>query len=187
MVQRQVEKWPYHDSKRQFTMKTNVDCMRNMLLNRTFRFTKEVTVVRPLSGPGTPRPSNEVQRDEECHDETWEVRGTQEGVFHIHARTNVQVSEALTLALCKGDTGLGLGGLGDWGSASSPLDDGHEDDGQVGSFLHFTILFHFISFCSLSFLLCVSCHNCCRARFALVLTRHSLEKDKKKLMPVCCS
>ena len=87
-------------------------------------------------------PYDEVRRDEECHDETREVRGTQDGTFHVHARTSV--GEVLTL--CEGDGGLGLGGLGDWGGASSPLDDGPEDDGQVRSFLHFAVSFHFISF-----------------------------------------
>ena len=55
MVQRQSEKWPYHDGKRQFTSKTNMDRMHSVLLNRTFGFTKEVAVVRPLS-PSPPPP-----------------------------------------------------------------------------------------------------------------------------------
>ncbi|KAF8129502.1 hypothetical protein EV363DRAFT_1584558 [Boletus edulis] len=55
MVQRQVERWPYHDGKRRFTSKTNMDRMRAVLLNCTFGFTKEVEVVRPLS-PSPPPP-----------------------------------------------------------------------------------------------------------------------------------
>lgn len=55
MVERQAEKWPYHDGRRRFTMKTNMDRMRAVLLNRALGFTKEVEVVRPLSPtPGTP-------------------------------------------------------------------------------------------------------------------------------------
>ncbi|KAF8120516.1 hypothetical protein EV363DRAFT_1422046 [Boletus edulis] len=55
MVQRQVERWPYHDGKRRFTSKTNMDRMRAVLLNCTFGFTKEVEVVRLLS-PSLPPP-----------------------------------------------------------------------------------------------------------------------------------
>ena len=55
MVERQAEKWPYHDGRRRFTMKTNMDRMRAVLLNRALGFTKEVEVVQPLSPtPGTP-------------------------------------------------------------------------------------------------------------------------------------
>ncbi|KAF8421338.1 hypothetical protein L210DRAFT_856872, partial [Boletus edulis BED1] len=72
MVQRQVERWPYHDGKRRFTSKTNMDRMRAVLLNCTFGFTKEVevscpplsrdrwlTVHHPLAAP--PLPDNEVE------------------------------------------------------------------------------------------------------------------------------
>ena len=55
MVQRQPEKWPYHNSKHRFTSKMNMDRMHSVLLNRTFGFTKEVAVVRPLS-PSPPPP-----------------------------------------------------------------------------------------------------------------------------------
>ena len=61
MVQRQVEKWPYHDSKHQFTMKTTMDRMRSVLLNRAFGFMREVNVMRPLSIPGTPGPSDGLE------------------------------------------------------------------------------------------------------------------------------
>ena len=45
MVERQAEKWPYHDGQRQFTTKMNMDRMRAVLLNRALGFTKEVEVV----------------------------------------------------------------------------------------------------------------------------------------------
>jgi hypothetical protein len=45
MVQRQAEKWPHRDGRRQFTSKTNMDWMRGILLNHVFGFTKEVEVV----------------------------------------------------------------------------------------------------------------------------------------------
>ena len=41
IVQRQSEKWPYHDRNRRFTTKTNANRMRSMLFNRTFGFTSE--------------------------------------------------------------------------------------------------------------------------------------------------
>jgi hypothetical protein len=75
MVQRQAEKWPHRDSRRQFTSKTNMDRMRGVLLNHAFGFTKEVEVVRPLSptpgSAGTPS-QPEPQQDD------MEMRGMQD-------------------------------------------------------------------------------------------------------------
>ena len=70
MVQRQVEKWPYHDSKCRFTMKTTMDRMCGVLLNRVFGFMREVKVMIPLPVPGTPGPPDglEAQSDEDRDD-----------------------------------------------------------------------------------------------------------------------
>ena len=48
IVQRQSEKWPYHDRKRRFTTKTSVNRMRSMLLNRTFGFMSEGTLANTV-------------------------------------------------------------------------------------------------------------------------------------------
>ena len=56
MIQRQGERWPYHDGKRRFTSKMNMDQMRRVLLNCACGFTKEMEVVRPLSPPPPPPP-----------------------------------------------------------------------------------------------------------------------------------
>ena len=92
MVQRQVEKWPYHDSKRRFTMKTTVDQMCGVLLNRVFGFTREVKVMIPLPVPGTPGPPDGLEarsdEDRDDSDEMWEVRlgGTQDSDNSMYFR-----------------------------------------------------------------------------------------------------
>ncbi|KAG6375129.1 hypothetical protein JVT61DRAFT_3332 [Boletus reticuloceps] len=64
IVQQQAKKWPYHDSKHCFTMKTNMDQMCCVLLNCMFGFTKEMVVTRHLSpAPSTPRLSGSHQYD----------------------------------------------------------------------------------------------------------------------------
>jgi hypothetical protein len=75
MVQRQAEKWPHRDSRRQFTSKTNMDRMRGVLLNHAFGFTKEVEVVRPLSP--TPGSAGTPSQPEPQQDDV-EMRGMQD-------------------------------------------------------------------------------------------------------------
>ncbi|KAI9453825.1 hypothetical protein HD554DRAFT_2179257 [Boletus coccyginus] len=55
MVQRQIERWSYHNAKRQFMGKMNMGIMRSVLLNRAFGFTKQrqaVPAPRMGQGPG---------------------------------------------------------------------------------------------------------------------------------------
>ncbi|KIJ58455.1 hypothetical protein HYDPIDRAFT_34159 [Hydnomerulius pinastri MD-312] len=47
MVQRQIDRWPYHEGKKKFTSKTNMTQMRNVLLNPTFGFTKQTDATAP--------------------------------------------------------------------------------------------------------------------------------------------
>ena len=69
MIQQQADKWFYHDSKRRFTLKTNMDRMRSVLLNCTLSFT-EAKVVLPFSPPGTPSqpgPQRGLDTESEIH------------------------------------------------------------------------------------------------------------------------
>jgi hypothetical protein len=44
MVQRQIDRWPHSEGKKKFTAsKTNMTRMRSILLNPTFRFTKQTS------------------------------------------------------------------------------------------------------------------------------------------------
>jgi len=58
MVQRQIERWLYHNTRRRFTGKTNMGAMRSVLLNRVFRFTKQRPAApAPQAGLGPGRDS----------------------------------------------------------------------------------------------------------------------------------
>ncbi|KAH0832251.1 hypothetical protein J3R83DRAFT_13226 [Lanmaoa asiatica] len=71
MVQRQINRWPYHDGRRRFTSKTNMGVMRGVLLNWAFGFTKQWWDV-----PG-PVPAAEHGQDE--HEDLHEQEDEGEG------------------------------------------------------------------------------------------------------------
>ena len=76
MVQCQAERWPYRDSRRQFTSKTTMGVMRSVLLNWAFGFAKQgrqQDIPAPQAEQGLRRDShsNEPKNENENDSEGW--------------------------------------------------------------------------------------------------------------------
>ncbi|KAH0829060.1 hypothetical protein J3R83DRAFT_2517 [Lanmaoa asiatica] len=104
MVQRQIDRWPYHDGRRRFTSKTNMGVMRGVLLNRAFGFTKQR---RDVPGP-VPAAEHGQDEHEDLHEQ--EDEGEGERGIDLDAGGTPPGVRAQLLAL-EGSDGLAAG----WG------------------------------------------------------------------------
>ncbi|KAI9574184.1 hypothetical protein HD554DRAFT_2034360 [Boletus coccyginus] len=121
MVQRQIKRWLYHNTKRQFMGKTNMGIMRSVLLNKAFEFTKQqLAIPAPRMGQGsgqdseshphlTPTSTSTGNRNRNGNGN----KGTGEIAHHVHTPPPVQGEPLSSLA----SSSLSLGSPTDigWG------------------------------------------------------------------------